>query len=46
MHTKVELRSSLISGRGVFAVELITPGETVARFDGPFYDRDYPAWTP
>ena len=43
---KVAVRRSRIAGTGVFALHLITPGETIASFDGPFYPRDYPHWTP
>jgi hypothetical protein len=42
---KVELRSSPLGGRGVFARENIEPGEVIAEFDGQIYPFDYPAWT-
>jgi uncharacterized protein len=43
---KVIVRRSPIAGTGVFSVDLITPGEIVASFDGPFYALDYPGWSP
>src|ERR1044071_7385777 len=42
---KVAVRSSIIAGRGLFAIDPIAPGEIVACFDGPFYRRHDGPWT-